>query len=160
MSARGGCLLPGWCLLWGVSAPWGCVCLLPGGHVCSLGGMSALGGVCSGGLLRGVSAWGVSVPLRRVSALGGVCSGGCLPLGVSVPLGDVCLLRAVSVQGGLLQGGCLLPGGGIPACTEADTPTPCGQTDACKNMTFATLLRTVMTSQKKINWLGALDSGI
>ena len=32
-------------------------------------------------------------------------------------------------------------GGGIPACTEADPP--CGQTDRCKNITFATSLRTV-----------------
>ena len=32
--------------------------------------------------------------------------------------------------------------GGIPACTEANAP-PCGQTDRCKNITFATLLRTV-----------------
>ena len=28
------------------------------------------------------------------------------------------------------------PGTGIPACTEADPP--CGQTDRCKNITFAT----------------------
>ena len=31
------------------------------------------------------------------------------------------------------RGGVSTPGGGIPACTEADTP--CGQTDACKNIT-------------------------
>ena len=28
--------------------------------------------------------------------------------------------------------------GGIPACTEADPPAPRGQTDGCKNITFAT----------------------
>ena len=39
-----------------------------------------------------------------------------------------CLLQGVSVLGGVCSwggsgpGGCLLPGGGIPACTEADTP--------------------------------------
>ena len=47
--------------------------------------------------------------------------------------------------GGLsAAGGCLLlgGGGGIPACTEADPP-PRGQTDRCKNITFATSLRTV-----------------
>ena len=38
------------------------------------------------------------------------------------------------------SGGCLPgPGGsGIPACTEADTLTPCGQTHTCKNITLAT----------------------
>ena len=46
---------------------------------------------------------------------GGVCSGG----GVSAPGGGVCS------QGGVCSRGCLLPGGGgIPACTEADTPPP------------------------------------
>ena len=33
-------------------------------------------------------------------------------------------------------------GGGIPACTEADPH--CGQRDRCKNITFATSLRTVI----------------
>ena len=39
-------------------------------------------------------------------------------------------------------GGCLLRGGGTPVCTEADPP--CGQTDRCKNITFATSLRMVI----------------
>ena len=39
---------------------------------------------------------------------------------------------ACSQRGGGVSG----PGGGIPACTEADPP--CGQTDRCKNITFAT----------------------
>ena len=86
------------------------------------GGCLLPGGVCSGGCL-----------LRRgLLGGGGVCSGGgCLLLG------GVCSLE------GLLSGGC-----GIPACTEADTPTPPprGQTDACKNITFATSLRTVKIS--------------
>ena len=57
--------------------------------------------------------------------------------------GGVCLV------GGSAPGGCLVrgpgPGGGVsglggfPACTEADTPPPCGQTHACKNITFARL---------------------
>ena len=55
---------------------------------------------------RGVWSGGVSAP-------GGVCSG----------------MVCVCSQGGLVRGGCLLPGGsglggGIPACTEADTPPP------------------------------------
>ena len=89
------------------------------------------GGRClpGGGLLRGgVSAPGVGV--------GRVCSGGCL------------LLGGVCSWGCLLLEGCLLPGrGGIPACTEADAPTPSprGQADACKNITFTTSLRTVIT---------------
>ena len=58
---------------------------------------------------------------------GGAWAGGCLVRGG-------CL-----VGGGLLRGGLLGGGGVIPACTEADTPPPCGQTDACKNITFAQL---------------------
>ena len=102
-------------------------CLLPGvsapGGVCSQGGCLLPGGVCFGG-----------------SAPGGVCSRG---------------VGGGSAPGGLLHGGCLLLGDllggcGIPACTEADTPTPpCGQTDACKNITFATSLRTVIISVVK-----------
>ena len=62
------------------------------------GKVCAPGGcVCSGGCLLR------ECPLWLVSALGGVCSGGCLPWGASAP------------------------GGGIPACTEADTP--CEQND-------------------------------
>ena len=94
-----------------------------------------LGGVYSGGSAPG-GGWGC------VSAPGGVCSGGVCSQGVSA-LGG-CLLP----EGCLLLGGgvCSRGGvcsGGIPACTEADTPPPCGQTHACKNITFATSLRTV-----------------
>ena len=75
-------------LLWGVSAPRGClllggcllggVCLLRGGCVCSQGGLSAPGGMAA---LGGVSSGG-SAPMG-VSAPGGcVCSGGCLAVGV------------------------------------------------------------------------------
>ena len=39
-----------------------------------------------------------------------------------------------------------LGGGGIPVCTEADPP--CGRTDSCKNITFATSLRTVKILEK------------
>ena len=79
---------------------------------------------------------------------GGVCSWGVSALGGSAlsALG-VCLL-----PGGYLLPTVSAPGGGlsapgvcgIPACTEADTPL-CGQTDACKNLTFATSLRMVIT---------------
>ena len=55
---------------------------------------------------------------------GGVlCSGGVCSRGVSAPGG--CLL-----PGGSARGGCLLQGGGyIPACTEADTPSPSPRVD-------------------------------
>ena len=105
--------------------PVGCilstaVTVSQGGGCLLLGGL-LLGGVCSGGvcssrclLQGGVCSWGASV-------LRGVCSWGGLLWGVSAPRGC-----------------------GIPACTGADTPTPpCGQTDAYKNITFATSLRTV-----------------
>ena len=64
----------------------------------------------------------------------GVCLvlGGCLVWGVPGPRG--CL-----VLGNTWSWGC-----GIPACTEEDPP--CGQTDTCKNITFATSLRTVIIS--------------
>ena len=93
---------------------------------------------------------------------GGVCSGGCLLQGGCLLLGGLCSKGCVSAPKGwgvcsqgvcLLLRGCLLPGmsaprgvsaprGAIPACTEADPP-PCGQTHTCKNITFATSLRTV-----------------
>ena len=83
--------------------------------------------------------------LRTVSSSGRISGeGGCLVRG-GVCSGGVC-------SGGVsaLWGGVCSPGvGGIPACTEADTPTPPpprGQIDACKNITFATSLRTVKIS--------------
>ena len=58
-------------------------------------------------------------------------------------LGGVSAPSGVSARGGVCPQGGLLLGGGIPACTEADSP-PCGQTDRCKNITFVTSLRTVI----------------
>ena len=87
--------------------------------------MSAPRGVCSGG----------------VSVVGGRCL---LPAGVSAP-GWGCLLWGVSTSGGVSSRGtsapggwCLLGGGGIPACTEADTPPVDRITDTSKNITLAT----------------------
>ena len=78
-----------------------------------------MGGVISPGVWPGgVWSGGVSGPGGLV--LGGVQSRGCLLWGVS----------------GL---GCLLRGGGIPACTEADTPPVDRITDAYKNITLAQL---------------------
>ena len=80
-----------------------------------LGGCLLPGGVCSGGvsLLSGVSAPGE----------GGVCSGGCLLWGVWSR--GVCS-RGVSALGVMSAWGVSAPGGvcsgGIPACTEANTP--------------------------------------
>ena len=119
-----------------------------GGGVCSWGGSVLGGGVCSWGggclllgeclLLGGVCYRGVSAPgevlLGGVSAQGGLLWG-CLLWGVLL-LGGVC--SGGSAWGGSAPGRC-----GIPACTEADTPPPCGQTHACKTLTFATSSRTV-----------------
>ena len=99
--------------------PYAGVCfLVGGGAVCLFRGEG--GGGClpgPGGCLPGPG--GVSAWSRGRSAW----SGGDLP----GPGGGVCLVRG---------------GSGIPACTEADTlpPTPCGQTDTCKNITLATTL--------------------
>ena len=139
----GGCLLP-----WGggVCSLGGCLCLLP--QECLLLGGPAPGGVCSGGcLLLGGCLLPGDVCSQGCLLLGGVCSqGGCL-LQRECLLSGVCS-QGVSAPGGVCTRGCLLPVGvcGIPACTEADTPPLCGQTDACKNMTFATSLRTVIMS--------------
>ena len=46
--------------------------------------------------------------------------------------------------------GCLVREGVIPACTEADPPPVDRMTDRRKNITFATSLRTVMTTFKNI----------
>ena len=104
----------------GVSAPGG-----GGGGVWSGEWGVCLGGVC---LLPGVCL-----------LLGAVWSGGCLVWGVSAPGG--CLL-----QGGcLLWERCLLLGGVVSQHALRQTPPPpCGQTDACKNITFATSLRTLI----------------
>ena len=77
---------------------------------------------------------------------------GCLPA-ARRPYAGVCF-RGVPGPGGLVPGGCLVWGGGvcsggggcapgegvgIPACTEADTPPPCGQPHTCENITLAQL---------------------
>ena len=77
---------------------------------------------------------------------GGSAPGRCLLPGGGLLQGGVCSggwggvwSGGVSAWGGgcgLVQGG--LFWGYIPACTEADTP-PCGQTDACENITLAQL---------------------
>ena len=60
---------------------------------------------------------------------GGVLSpGGSAPGGVSASRG--CLLRGVLLPGVSAPGGVSAQGVGIPACTEADTPTP-PWTDRC-----------------------------
>ena len=103
------------------------------------GGMSVPGVcVCSRGcLLRGVSA-------------GGVCPGGCLFLGGvcswGVPAWEV-LAWGVSAPGGcLLWGGVCSRGGVWYTRMHWGRHPPCGQTDACKNITFATSLRTVINN--------------
>ena len=114
---------------WGLSAPGGGGrCLLPG-VVSAPGG----GGICSGGclLLGGVCSWEEVLLLGRVSARGGGLSAS---EGVSAPGGCVCSRRVCS------------EGGGIPACTEADTPPVNRITDTSKNITLATTsLRPVIT---------------
>ena len=127
VSRGGGCLLRGGVCSGGVSAPGGlgvysgAVCF---GGGCLLPGVCSWGGVCSQGVCLGVSALGVSavrVSSPRVCVLwGGVCSWGVSAPGVSAPRG-------------------------VSHYALRQTPPPsCGQTDACKNITFTTLLRTVI----------------
>ena len=102
----------------------------------SSGGVSPLGGLSA---LLGVSAiGGVSVP-GGVCSWGGICSReGCLLQGGVCSQG-----KGVSALGEcLLLGGCLLRGLFVSHHALRQTP-PCGQTDTCKNITFATSLRTV-----------------
>ena len=121
--------------------------------------------VCSSGHIRGsvcsgrVSALGVSVLGGVCSQMGGSAPGGCLLWGVSA-LGEECLLWVVSAPGEVClgvvsalgrgvcrgmsatRGGRVCSRGMVPALRQKP-PSPCGQTDACKNITFATSLRTV-----------------
>ena len=70
-----------------------------------------------------------------VSALGGyLVPGGASGPGGCTWSGGVCS-RGVY----LVPGGCTCSGGGVPG----QVLPPCGQTDACKSITFATSLRTV-----------------
>ena len=88
--------------------------------------------ICRSLLPRGVSAPGVSAPGGLFARRGVWLARGCLLQGVSAPRG--CLL---------------LGAGGIPACTEADTPLPPvnRMTNRCKNITLATTsLRPVISN--------------
>ena len=80
------------------------------------GGVSVLGGLLQGG----VCLQGVSAPGGVCVYSGGICSQGVSTLGVSAPRG------------------CLL-GGGMPACTETDTPPVNRITQACENITLPQL---------------------
>ena len=91
--------------------------------------VSSLGGVCSGGcLLKGLLGGSALGGLLWEVCSGGVCSGGCLLLGVSA--------RGVVSQYALRQ----------------TPPPPCGQTHVCKNITFATSLRTVIRFNRFGPW--------
>ena len=91
-----------------------CWCLLPGGGVCLVRGVSDWsGGVC---LILG-GAW------SRGGGWGSAWSGGWLPG-----------LGGLPGPGGSAWS----HGGGIPACTEADPPAVNRMTDRCKNITLAT----------------------
>ena len=62
-----------------------------------------------------------------------------------------------SAPGGSALGGCLLQGGVVSQHALRQTPPPpCGQTDACKNITFATSLRTVKIWVEKYRNRGIL----
>ena len=80
-----------------------------------------------GGLLQG-----------GVSALGGLVPGGCLLLGGVCSQGG-----GVSAPGGCLLWGVSALGGVVSQHGLRQTSPPCGQTDACKNITFATSLRSL-----------------
>ena len=67
-----------------------------------------------------------------------ICSSGCL-------LGG-------GMLGCLLPGGCLLLGGVSHHALRQTPPPPCGQTDACKNITFATSLQMVKIGFYTISW--------
>ena len=115
----------------GVPAPGGG--LLPGGCLLLQGGCLLLGGL----LLPGVGG-------LLCSGGGSACSRGwcLLPGGLLLPGGGGSALGGGVCSGGVCSGGYLLLGGCIPACTEADPPVN-RMTDRCKNITFATSLRTV-----------------
>ena len=101
------------------------------GRISGVGGVGwglLRGGVCSGG-------WGVS-------ASGGCLLRGCLLLEMSA-LGGVCSGEGLSALGWV---GGVCSGGVSHHALRQTPPPPCGQTDACKNITFATSLRTVINS--------------
>ena len=81
----------------------------------------------------------VAVSWGCLPSPGGVLpSGGCFLLGV-LPSQGVSAPRGSASRGVSAPGG-----GGIPACTEADTPSVNRMTDRCKNITFATPLQKVI----------------
>ena len=97
-----------------------------------LGGclLLGVGGVCSQGS-GGACSWG-DVCSRGCLLLGGVCSWGVpAPWGVSAPRG--CLVSTPR---------------GVVASQHALRQAPREQTDRCKNITFATSLRTVIKNIK------------
>ena len=111
-----------------VSLPMG----MGGGGVSGWGGVSGRRVSGQGG--GGESGWASGVFGQGgtgVSGQGGSSVSGQGGSGVSGQ-GVVCLVRRVSVWGGVARG-CVWSGGGAF--------TPCGQTDACENITFSTLLR-------------------
>ena len=121
---------------WGVFAfgPGVCVCVCVCIPACSGADPSCgqTGGVCQEVCIPACTGADPSC-----GQTGGVClwsqgGGGCLPL----VLGGVCFWSWVVSAFGP---GCVCVC--IPACTGADPS--CGQTDTCKNITFATSLRTV-----------------
>ena len=73
----------------------------------------------------------------------------CIPVGC-VPSAAV----AGCWGGGAWSGGCPVWGVASQHALR-QTPPPCGQTDSCKNITFATLLRTVI-NRKDFFWLQLL----
>ena len=133
----------------GVPGSWGGLFLVPvrwnGGCITwSWGGAPGLGdGTCFQG--------GVSSPGGCTWSQGGVPWSG----GVPGPGG------VVLVPGGVCSRGVYLAQGGVPpssgGCTWSGTP-PCGQTDACKNITFATSLRTVIIPD--YTWFGLYSYAI
>ena len=148
-------VLAGWCTCWGVYLPGGCT--WSGGCVPGPGGCT---------WSRGCICWGVYLPRGVYLVLGGCTwsQEGYLVLAGVVYLPGVYLPRGCTWSGGCVPGprgmhqvwGVYLPGGvptrgvylvwwgwpGPRGCTWSGTP-PCGQTHACKNITFATSLRTV-----------------
>ena len=119
--------------------------------------------ICQGVYLLGVYLSG-GCTCRGVPAQGGVSAKGVYLLGGVPAQGGVpargCLLRVyllgVPARGYLL--GVCLPRGYLPGgCTCPGTPPPpCGQTHRCKNITFATSLRTVIIKSCTgwLVWLG------
>ena len=119
----------------------------PGG-VCSWGGLCSGGGVCSRGcLLLGMSALRGVLPRGRGCLLLGVSApGGCLLLVGVCSQGGVCSWGVSALGWGVCSWGCVCSGVVFQHALRQTPPHPYGQTDACKNITFATSLWMVMTA--------------